>query len=105
MKIASIHSIPQSTNSTPFRAPKPAILHLLLFGLSPDYVEEMSKVFINFITDFSSLRKKVVSSAYAAYRNVFSKILRPLIFLFCTINKNAISKITQVHMLKLDRLV
>ena len=47
---------------------------------------------MNSITDFSSLRKNVVLPAYPVYRNVFSKILRLLIFSFCMINKNAISK-------------
>ena len=44
-----------------------AISHLLLFGLSPENFENVSKMFINSITDFVSLRKKVVSSAYAVY--------------------------------------
>ena len=34
---------------------------------------------MNSITDFTSVRKHVVSSAYAVFRNVFTKILRPLI--------------------------
>ena len=89
----SIQSIPQSTNLTPFSARKPAISQLLLFRLSPENVERISKVFINSIIDFSSLRKNLVLSTYAVHRNVFfSKILRPLIFLFFMINKNAISK-------------
>ena len=50
------------------------------------------EVFIHSITDFLSLRKSVVSAAYAVHRNVFSKILRSLIFSFCMLNKNAISK-------------
>ena len=54
-------------------APMPAISHLLLFGLSPENFENVSKMFINSITDFVSLRKKVVSSAYAFYRNAISK--------------------------------
>ena len=92
LNIRSIHSISVSVNLTPFRAPKPAILHLILLGLSPENVEKISKVFINSITGFSSLRKNVVWSAYAVYRNILSKILRPLIFSFWIINKNAISK-------------
>ena len=47
---------------------------------------------MNSITDFSSSKKDVVSPAYPVYRNVFSKILSLLIFSFCMINKNAISK-------------
>ena len=38
------------------------------------------------------LRKKIVSSAYAVYRNVLSNILRPFIFLLSLVNKNTISK-------------
>ena len=70
----------------------PAISHLLLFGLSSENFENVSKMFINSITDFVSLRKKVVSSAYAVYRNVLSNMLRPLIFLLFLVNKNTISK-------------
>ena len=70
----------------------PAISHLLLFGLSPENFENVLKMFINSITDFVSLRKKVVSSAYAVYRNVLSNMLRPLIFLLFLVNKNTISK-------------
>ena len=92
MKIRSIDSIPQSANLTPLRAPKPAISHLLLFGLSPENVEKILKVLNYQITDYSSLRKNVVSSAYAVYRNVFLKLLRPSIFSFCMINQNTISK-------------
>ena len=51
----------------------PTISHLLLFGLSPENFENVGKMFINSITDFVSLRKKVVSSAYAFYRNAISK--------------------------------
>ena len=70
----------------------PAISHLLLFGLSPENFEDVSKMFINSITDFVSLRKKVDSSAYAVYRNVLSNMLRPFIFLLSLVNKNTISK-------------
>ena len=62
--------------------------------------EGISKVFINSITDFSSLRKNIISSAYAMYRNIFSKILS--ISSFYMINKNAISKTSKK---KLDCLV
>ena len=92
MNIRSIHSIPQSANLTPFRAPKPTISHLPLLGLSPENLEKTSTVLINSITDFLFLRKNVVSSAYAVYKNVFPKILRPLIFAFCMINKKTISQ-------------
>ena len=70
----------------------PAISHLLLFGLSPENVDNVSKMFINSITDFVSLRKKVLWSAYAVYRNVLSNILRPFIFLLSLVSKNTISK-------------
>ena len=43
-------------------------------------------------TDFLSLRKKVVSSVYAVYRNILSSMLRPFIFLLSLVNKNTISK-------------
>ena len=69
-----------------------AISHLLLFGLSPENFENVSKMFINSITDFVSLRKKVVSSAYAVYWNVLSNMFRPFIFLLSLVNKNTISK-------------
>ena len=49
-------------------------------------------MFINSIKDFVSLRKKVVLSAYAAYRNVLSNMSRPFIFFLSLVNKNAISK-------------
>ena len=52
----------------------------LTFGLSPESFENVSKMFINSITDFVSLRKKIVSSAYAVYRNVLSNMLRAFIF-------------------------
>ena len=87
MNIRSVHSIRQST----FRAPKPAISHQLLFDLRPENFEKISKDFINSITDFSPLRKNEVSSAYSVHRNVFSKILRLLIFSFYIINKSAVS--------------
>ena len=70
----------------------PAISHLLLFGLSPENFKNASKMFINSITDFVSVRKKVVSSAYAVYRNVLSNMLRPFIFLLSLLNKNPIYK-------------
>ena len=70
----------------------PAISHLLLFGLRPEKLKNVSKMFINSITDFVSLRKKAVSSAYAVYRNVLSNMLRPFIFLLSLVNKNTISK-------------
>ena len=42
----------------------------------PENIEKISKIFINSITDFLLLRKNVVSSEYALYSNVFSRILR-----------------------------
>ena len=72
----------------------PAISHLLLFSLSSENFENVSKMFINSITDFVSLRKKVVSPAHAVYRNVLSNMLRPFIFLLSLVNKNTISKIS-----------
>ena len=56
-------------------------LTLAFIGLSPENFENVSKMFINSTTDFLSLRKKVVSSAYGVYRNVLSNMLRPFIFL------------------------
>ena len=47
-----IHSIPESANLSPFRAPKPAISHFFFFGSSPENVENISNVFQNFIADF-----------------------------------------------------
>ena len=41
-----MHFIAHSTNLTPFRAPKPAISHLILFSLSPENVEKISKKLI-----------------------------------------------------------
>ena len=70
----------------------PAISHLVLFRLRPETFENVSKMFINSITDLVSLRKKVVSSAYAVYRNVLSNMLRQFIFLLSLVNKNTISK-------------
>ena len=70
----------------------PAISHLLLFGLSPENFENVSKMFIKSIEDFTSLRKKVVSSAHALYRNVLSNMLRQFMFLISLENKNTISK-------------
>ena len=70
----------------------PAISHLLLFGLSSENFENVSKMFINSITDFVSLRKKLVSSAYAVYRNVLSNTLSPFMILLFLVNKNTISK-------------
>ena len=58
----------------------PAILHFLLSGFSSENFENVSKMFINSITDFLSLRKKVVLPAYAVYRDVLSNMLRPFIF-------------------------
>ena len=69
-----------------------AISHLLLFDLSPENFENVSKMFINPITNFASLRKKVVWSAYALYRNVLSNMLKPFIFALSLTNKNTISK-------------
>ena len=63
-----------------------AISHLLSFGLSPENLENVSKMFINSTTD------KVVSSAYAGYRNVLSNMLRPFIFLLSWVNKNTFSQ-------------
>ena len=62
-----------------------------MFDLRPENFEKISKDFINSITDFSPLRKNEVSSAYSVHRNVFSKILRLLIFSFYIINKSAVS--------------
>ena len=69
-----------------------AISHLLSFGLSPENLENVSKMFINSTTDFVSLRKKVLSSAYAGYRNVLSNMLRPFIFLLSWVNKKTFSQ-------------
>ena len=55
----------------------PDISHLLLFGFSPENFQNVSKMFTNSITDFVSLRKKVVLSAYAVYRNVLSNMFGP----------------------------
>ena len=41
LNIRSIHSIPKNANLMPFRAPKPAISHLILFGLSPETFEKI----------------------------------------------------------------
>ena len=49
-------------------------------------------MFINSITDFVSLKKKVVSSVYAVYRNVLSNMLRAFNFLLSLVNENTISK-------------
>ena len=71
-----------------------AISHLLLFGLSPENFKNVPKMFINSITDFVSLRKKVVSSVYAVYRSVLSNMLRPFTFSLSLVNKNTVSKIS-----------
>ena len=68
----------------------PAISHLLLIDLSPENFEKISKIFINSITDFVSLKKKVVSSAYAVHRNVSSNMLGSLIFLLSLVNKHTV---------------
>ena len=75
----------------------PAISHLVLFRLIPENFKNVSKMFINSITDLVSLRKKVVSSAYAVYRNVLSNMFKQLCFLaiyflLSLVNKNTISK-------------
>ena len=87
-----MYLIPQSATFTTFRGPMPATSHLLLLGLSSESFKNVSKMFINSTTDFLSLRKKVVSSAYAAYRNILTNKLRPFIFLLSLVNKNTISR-------------
>ena len=59
----------------------PVISHLASFGFKPETSENLWKAFIASITESSSIRKNVVSSVYAEYKNILSKILIPLIFL------------------------
>ena len=44
--------------------------HLDLFGFNPGKIEKIQKICLTSVTEFSLLRKKkVVSSAYAVYKN------------------------------------
>ena len=61
--LKSIHFIPQSTQIS-------MTSHLDSVILKPEKDENMSKTFITSIKDSLSFRKNIVSSAYAAYKNV-----------------------------------
>ena len=52
----------------------------------------MSNRFMTSVNDSLSFRKKVVSSAYAVYKKIWLKILRPFMFLFSLIHRKSISK-------------
>ena len=61
--VKSIQSIPQSAIVTPFLTPIPGVSHFALLILSPEKRENLSNALITSVTDFSFLRKKVVSCA------------------------------------------
>ena len=71
------HFVPKSAVFAPFLTPIPAISHFVLFILRPEYFEKMSKVLKISIADFSSLIKKVVSSAYEVKRKLKPRTFRP----------------------------
>ena len=55
--------MPLSASDTPFKTPMPAISHLASLGFKPETSENLSKAFITSITESSSLKKIVASSA------------------------------------------
>ena len=63
------NSIPQSAIWAPFRTSIPGLSHLYLFGFNPEKSEKCSKICKTLVIKFLLLRKKVVSSAYAVYKN------------------------------------
>ena len=69
----------------------PAILHLASLTFKSDTSQNLSKALITSITGSWSFRKNVVSSAPAEHKNILSKILIPLIFLFYLMKIKVIS--------------
>ena len=82
---------PQTASKTPFREPSPAISHLLKFAFSPKKIENTLNVSIRFLTDSKSLRKKFESSAKAAYKQAWLKIVIPLMSSLFLINSKRTS--------------
>ena len=68
----------------------PAISHLASLGFNTGLSENLSKAFITSITESSPLRKNVVLMASAEYKNMLTKVLIPLIFLFSVMKIKAI---------------
>ena len=54
--------IPQSANSTPFRAPIFTIAHFVTFGVNPEKIEKLLSSSTRYAMDFESFRKNVESS-------------------------------------------
>ena len=69
-----------------------AISHFALLILSPEKRENLSNVLITSVADFSFLRKKVVRSAYAEYKNVWLKNCRSSMSRFTLIKEKTTSK-------------
>ena len=84
--------MPQSATWTPFGTTIPAILHFVLLGYSPENFEKVFNSLINSIIEFLSLRKKIVSSAWAVYKNWYLTIFKPLTLGLFLINIKNISK-------------
>ena len=83
---------PQTASKTSFREPSPAISHLLKFALRLEKREHTLKVSIKSLTDKTSLRKKVESSAKVVYKKAWLKIVISLMSALLLINSQRTSK-------------